>query len=121
MAQQGTQLTEKNTASSAEYDPLARVQSLPYKLCFQRSLDNKYNFKLINQSGLKDLHDFIENTVGKGLSISDVDALYLRKRGLGLSDEIHYGKDKHPFRVHGQYIESHFVVTKIDCAHKVSP
>ncbi|MDX2776655.1 hypothetical protein PV379_04830 [Streptomyces caniscabiei] len=114
------QLTGQNTSNKFESVPLARVKAQPFKLCFQRSLDNQFNFKKMKQSGLKDLHDFIENTVGKGLDISQVDQLYLRKRGLGLNDEVHYGKDRHPFRIHGNFIDAHFVVSKIDCNHDVN-
>jgi len=116
----GVQLTGQNGSNVTKSVPLTRVQSTPFKLCFQKSLDNQFNFKRMKQSGIKDLHDFIENTIGKGLSISDVDRLYLRKRGLGSSDEVHYGKDRHSFRVHGQFLESHFVVSKIDCNHNVN-
>jgi len=111
-------LTGSNTSSPSGSVPLARVQSQPFKLCFQRPLDSRYNFKKMKQSGLKDLHEFMENTIGKGLSISDVDKLYLRKRGLAAGEEIHYGKDRHHFRVHGMYQEAHFVVSKIDCNHQ---
>jgi len=114
------QLTGSNGSGVTGSIPLARVQSMPFKLCFQKSLDSQYNFKKMKQSGIKDLHNFIENTVGKGLSISEVDQLYLRKRGIALSDEVHYGKNRHSFRLHGQFIESHFVVSKIDCNHDVN-
>lgn len=116
----GSQLTGLNGSNAIESVPLTRVQSLPFKLCIQKPLDGQFNFKKMKQSGIKDLHDFIENTIGKGLSISEVDKLYLRKRGLGLSEEVHYGKDRHSFRVHGQFVDSHFVISKIDCNHDVN-
>jgi hypothetical protein len=116
----GNQLTGQNGSAATESVPLTRVQSMPFKLCFQKPLDSQFSFKKMKQSGIRDLHNFIENTIGKGLSISDVDKLYLRKRGIGLSDEVHYGRDRHSFRIHGQFIESHFVVSKIDCNHDVN-
>lgn len=116
----GKALTLRNDSSLSGSVPLTRVQSLPFKLCFQKSLENQFNFKKMKQNGIKDLHDFIENTIGKELSISEVDQLYLRKRGIRSGEEVHYGKDKHPFRLHGQYIEGHFVVSKIDCNHEVN-
>ncbi|QZE12189.1 MAG6450 family protein [Mycoplasma sp. Ms02] len=43
-------------------------------------MDNGYDFKSLDNQGLKDFHEFLKKTVYKGLTISDVDKLYKRKR-----------------------------------------
>jgi hypothetical protein len=100
-------------------------------MSIEKKLDNKYDFGDMKQKGIKDFHRFIQNTVGKSLSISDVDSLYLRKRGLSKTlvrqtidgverDIFHYGQDRQPFRIYGFYGDEHFVITKIDCNHSTN-
>ena len=128
MSQVLTGQVESNASGSV---PLTNVPNLPFKLSVARSLDNNYTFGKMKQKSIKDFHAFIENTIGKKLTISQVDALYLRKRGLkkeditqridGVDREVmHYGRDRHPFRIFGFYDRDHFVLTRIDCNHKTN-
>jgi hypothetical protein len=116
---------EKNLNSSLL---LTNKNSILFKMSIEHSLDNRYDFKKLDSSSLKSLHNFIENTVGKNLTISKVEALFLRTRGDVFSDEtingsersiIHFGKDRDPFRIHGYYNNFYFVICKIDPKHKV--
>ena len=121
-------LTDQTHLSNEDVMPLANVKPLLFRMSIERKLDNKYDFGDMKQKGIKDFHRFIQNTVGKGLSISEVDSLYLRKRGLSKTlikqtidgierDIFHYGQDRQPFRIFGFYGDEHFVITKIDCNH----
>ena len=81
---------------------------------------------------MRNLHSFMENTIGKNLTISEVEKLFLRTKGDVFSNEvinglerkiIHFGKDRHSFRIHGYYNEKnnfYFVICKIDPNHKVN-
>lgn len=121
-------LTRVTGVQESDIQPLANIPSLPFKISIEHSLDNKYGLKDMKNNGVKKLHDFIEVTVGRNLTISEVEALYLRKRGLskdlirqvvngGKRDILHFGKDRQPFRIFGYYNSQYFVLTRIDCAH----
>ena len=115
----------KNTKGSV--GKLARIQNQRFKVSIEDSLENKYCFKNLTPQGIKNFHKFVEETVGKGLSISKVDELFLRnKKNIkesmtvnGVEREVyHYGKDKKAFRVFGHYNKGYFVLTRIDPNHK---
>ena len=73
---------------------------LPFKIAFEVKLDNGYELKDMTQAHIKEFHRFISDTVYKGLTISQVDKLYLRKGGLSDApvvmshneELLHYGK-----------------------------
>ena len=54
----------------------------PFKIAFERQLDNGYEIKDMTAERLKEFHRFIRDTVYKNLTISEVDKIYLRKEGL---------------------------------------
>lgn len=99
-------------------------------MCIQESLDNKYCFKSLDKASLKALDFFITQTVDKGLSITEVDNLFLRTKGQGPKYEektingvkrqvYHYGKDQKAFRIFGYYNEEgYLVIHRIDPKHK---
>lgn len=102
-----------------------------FKLCIDDCLENGYSFQKMNRAGLKDLDDFINQTIGKNLTISQVDKMFLRTKGSvkvtekikGIKrDILHYGKNRKTFRVHGYYNENgYFVLTQIDPKHRKYP
>jgi len=121
-------LTNLTNVKESDISPLTNVQAQPFRISIERGLENKFQFGDMKQSDIKDFHRFVSETVGKSLSISQVDNMYLRKRGLkkdmtmqvidGAEREVfHYGKDRHPFRLFGFYNTGYFVLTKIDCTH----
>lgn len=125
----GKLLTLSNTAQESEFIPLTSVEPQYFKISLEHSLENNFEFKDIKNGGLKQLHHFIEETVGKGLTITQVEGLFLRKRGLAKNlitrkingverEEVHLGKDKKPFRLFGYYSGDYFVLTKIDSNHE---
>ena len=75
---------------------------------------------------LRALHNFISQTIGEKLTITEVDKLYLRTKGgvrqdINNEDVIHYGKDRTQFRVFGYYnSENYFNITRIDPKHKTN-
>jgi hypothetical protein len=129
MAARKKVLTDKIQTTESDLQPLTKVPTLPFKMSIEHNLDNNYQIKDMSQRGIKDLHHFIDETIGKGLSISQVEAMYLRTRGLAKSlirqtvngierDILHFGKDRQPLRVFGYYSSQYFVITKIDCNHE---
>lgn len=122
-----TNETESPTRGSA----LVRAQGAKFKIGIQESLSKNFCFSDLNGGRpIKDWHRFIEETVGKKLTISEVDTMLLRTKG-PVSDEcevhgikrriLHYGKDRSSFRVHGYYNDDgYFIIHKIDPNHKVN-
>lgn len=121
-------LTNQTSTEESDFQPLTKVPTLPFKMSIEHGLDNKYQFKDMNPKGIKELHRFIDETIAKGLSISQVESMFLRTRGLAKSlvtqeingvkrDVVHFGKDRQPFRIFGYYNSQHFVITRIDCNH----
>ncbi|WP_338343013.1 MULTISPECIES: MAG6450 family protein [Fructobacillus] len=125
--QKGSILT--NAQTQVKSQPLVRVTSNRFKLSLSLSLHRDYCFKKLNKDELKKLDQFVSETVDKGLTITQVDTLFLRNKGpikaretiKGVKREIiHYGKDRDSFRLHGFYDDNgYFVLYKIDPKHKV--
>lgn len=97
---------------------------IPFTLCFKISLANGYGFKDLKQNHLKDLHSFLDKVAG--LSISDVDKLYLHQPDC---EDIIYIKNEEfqiqhyevtkKFRIHGYYEGELFIVYRLDPNHQV--
>ncbi len=106
--------------------PLTSPKKCLFKIAICEQLDNNFCFKHLKSGDLKAFHSFIDETVGKQLTISEVDKLFLRTRGsvkqeVNGKEVIHYGKDRKPFRVFGYYnSDSYFVITRIDPKHKTN-
>ncbi len=103
-------------------------RNIKFKILLDTSLDNNYSFKqLKSNNGNKKFDNFIRDTIGKGLTISEVDKLYRRTKGVKETIEIqnekyelvHYGKDRKQFRIFGYYKGSYFVLKKLDTNHTV--
>ncbi len=122
-----TPLTNESTISQRGI-PLVRTQNKRFRLTISINLDKNYCFQKLNKEDLKQLDNFISETVGKDLSISEVDTLFLRNKGPVKTSEtikgkkrdvVHYGKDKKAFRIHGFYNDDgYFVIYQIDAKHK---
>lgn len=105
-----------------------RVQELLFRVCIDSPLDNGCELKDLSREQLKELHRFISDTVYKKLTVSQVDAEYLRKQGLsapplkrGSIDLVHYGKDRTAFRIFGYYnADGYFSICRIDGSHKTN-
>ena len=126
MVTRGRRLTNKNK-SSQKGEKLVK-SDFEFKMAISTTLDNNYSFKQMNKKDLQKLDQFIKETVGKHLTISKVDELFLRTKGPVKSKEkidgmqrdvVHYGKDRTPFRIHGFYNDDgYFVIYQIDTNHK---
>lgn len=102
-------------------------KELPFRIAFEVKLDNGFELKDMTREHVQEFHRFLQDTVYKGLTISEVDRLFLRKSGLSKApvvisngrELIHYGKDRNSFRIFGYYnSDSYFVICRIDGAHK---
>lgn len=128
---QTDKLTSWNNAQ-AKPAPLTsdRRSSVKFKLVIDHTLDNEYTFKKMKPDGLKDFSSFLTHTIGRGLTITEVEDLYLRTdgpKGAGNTEKInsisrttyHFGNGGHnKFRIHGYYENDYFVVHRIDPKHK---
>lgn len=105
---------------------LANLKSLEFKLAISEQLENKYCFKDLRPSDIKIFHNFLDETVGKKLTITEVDSLFLRTKGgpkqeINGRDVVHYGKGRQSFRIFGYYNQDgYFTITRIDPRHKIN-
>ncbi|MRF37115.1 hypothetical protein GIJ44_20730 [Staphylococcus sp. KY49P] len=117
---------KKHTVKGAK---LANYKSRKFKIALGTELENKYCFKSKKPKKVTDgLHKFLENTVYKNLSITQVDQLYLRTKGPvkekfktanSQLEILHYGFKNSQFRIFGFYDNNaYFNITKIDTDHK---
>ena len=110
-------LTNKNSASSSKGASLTALRDVPFKFSISEQLDNNFAFKDLKAADIKALHNFIDITIGKKLTITQVDKLYLRTKGgvtqtINNKDVVHYGKDCNS--------ENYFNITRIDPKHKTN-
>ncbi|QMT32062.1 MAG6450 family protein [Alysiella filiformis] len=121
-------------------------REIKFKIRLADKMQNGFDFKkLSNSKAAKDFQNFLDETIGKDLSITEVDKLFLRKQG-GVSETVsipiskwdkcgvrdhnqpfdehtereiyHYGKDRKPFRLFGFYEDGYFVIFMIDPTHE---
>lgn len=121
-------LTNKN-GNGKSYSRLTNNDNLKFRMAISGSLNGKYSIKNLKEGDIKHFHKFIEETVGKELTITQVDKLFLRTKGKISEKEdvhgrkreiIHYGKDRNPFRIFGYYDDNgYFVIYKIDPKHRI--
>lgn len=103
-------------------------RSVMFKIAIDHKLDRRYSFKKLGSSGLKQFSNFLTETVGKELTITKVDNLFLRNRGPKAIERVkdqereivHYGKDRKAFRVFGYYENDYFVIHRIDPKHQIN-
>lgn len=122
----GSKLTNSNTAKT-KGSTLSRRTNKEFQIVIKKQLDNRYCFKDLKENNLKEFHKFLDETVEKDLTISEVESLFLRNKGgkefISIGDEefqlVHFGKNRTKFRVFGYYdIDTNFVLTRIDPNHK---
>lgn len=95
-----------------------------FRIAIDHQLENGYQFKDMKQSNIKDFNRFVNETVGKKLSISETESMFRRNRGPkesinidGITKEIvHFGKDRTTFRIFGYYDDKDYF-----CIHRVDP
>lgn len=113
-------------SNEANAQPLVRIREQTFLISIERQLERKFCFNELDVRSAKKLHNFIDETIGNGLSISAVDKSYLRTKGgrsevrtiNGVETEVfHYGKDRDSFRLFGYYNRNYFVLLRIDCKH----
>ena len=76
-------------------------EEIKFKISFEVKLDNHYEIKDMKLNHIQEFHRFLLDTVYKGLTISQVDNLFLRKQGDAPAiksnnnkDLMHYGKKR---------------------------
>ena len=115
----------KVKGSGVKLSPTSR----PFRIVFEVKLDKGYELKDMTPKHIAEFHRFLCDTVYKGLTLSEVDKLYLRKAGLSEAPVVmsngrelmHYGKARNPFRIFGYYnADGYFVVCCIDGAHQTN-
>lgn len=95
-----------------------------FRIAIEEKLGNGFEIKDMDRNDVVSFHRFISETVDKGMTISQVDQRYLRKKDSNLNEEdgkniIHYGHDGSSFRIFGYYNDiGYFVLTRIDGKHK---
>ncbi len=113
--------TEKNIPARLD------KKTVKFKILINSILDKNYSFtNLKNNNGHKELDNFIRNTVGKSLTISEVDKLYRRTQGpkdsIKINDTdfelVHYGQNNKAFRIFGYYLNGYFILKRLDCNHE---
>lgn len=114
-----------NTDSSRLKGQKLSLKSVPFKIGIAGKLDNGFEIKDLEQSGIKDFHSFVKDTVYNKLTISQVEERFRRSDDKSMDDEaegkhiIHFGKAGTSFRLFGYYDPSGlFVLTRIDSKHK---
>ncbi|MEW4353817.1 MAG6450 family protein [Streptococcus pneumoniae] len=124
---QPNRLTDRNSAVS-QPNKLTddKNTNKEFKISICEQLDNGYSFKNLTKESLKNLHTFIDETVGKNLTISKTEKLYLRTKGevkqtIAGREVIHFGKDMKAFRIFGYYNnDGYFNITRIDFKHNTN-
>ncbi|AKS69374.1 hypothetical protein RN70_07640 [Staphylococcus schleiferi] len=122
-------LTNVENKHAAKGIKLANYKSRKFKIALGTELENNFCFKTKKPRKVTDgLHKFLEYTVYKDLSITEVDRLYLRTKGAikekvetkySQLEILHYRLEKSQFRLFGFYDNNaYFNITKIDIDHK---
>ncbi|MCF6419840.1 MAG6450 family protein [Furfurilactobacillus milii] len=104
--------------------------SVKFKLSIEGTLDSSYGFKNLRTTDAKAFSQFLIKTVGRELTITQAEDLFLRTDGPhGPKNEeefygetrkmMHFDNGSRDFRIHGYYNDdSYFVICRIDPHHK---
>lgn len=121
-------LAESNRGNRKRNSQLSVKQDTIFRIAICGMLENSFDFKKMNSSSGRSFHEFIGETVGKSLTVKQVDLLYLRTKGTVAEIKtvhgkprtiLHYGKNRKPFRVFGYYNEDgYFTLTRLDPRHR---
>lgn len=117
----------KNGAPKSAGTKLDKNQ-LKFKIALTGNLFNNYGFKDLKPEAIRAFHKFIDETVGKKLTITNAESKLLRTKGKPSYKElvngkkrdiVHFGQGNTPFRVFGYYNDDgYFVICRIDPSHK---
>jgi len=120
--------TPKHTSVTA-LTTKARRQ-LPFKLILEAQLDRHFSFKQLKTQDSRQFDLFLTKTIGRGLTITETETLFLRTMGPHGAkhveqyndvdqDVIHFSNGTRDFRVHGYYNHlGYFVLVRIDPHHQ---
>lgn len=123
-------LTNQNNFQSKNNSPLANKDhsTVKFKIALDHILCNNYQFKDLNKKGIREFSKFLLNTIGKNLTMTDVENTYMRTHKKPLEKEmingemqnvIHLGKDRTAFRIFGYYnTDDYFCIHRIDPNHQ---
>ncbi|MFB9769787.1 MAG6450 family protein [Lactiplantibacillus modestisalitolerans] len=123
-------LTNKNIANTSSNKVLTSKSTVMFKIALTDALISPYTFKKAKTEGAKGFGEFISKTVGRHLTITEVEKLFLRTDGPhgaknkevigGVEREVfHFDNGSRQFRVHGYYNEqNYFCLCRIDPNHK---
>ena len=99
-----------------------------FKLSIEVMLDSRYDFKKLKPTDLRQLQLFIAKTIGRQLTVAQVETLYLRTNGgakhheqfdQGWYEMLHFSNGARDFRIHGFYnVDGYLVLTRIDPHHQ---
>ncbi len=101
------------------YEPLTKLNELPFIISFKYKLKKGYTFKELKQNHLKELQHFLDKI--SGMTISQVDGRYLRQPD---STDVYNGSQvQHyevtpKFRIHGVLEDKRFEIIRLDPNHK---
>jgi len=125
-------LTDKNSVKPTSIYPLTSDvrSSRLFKIAITETLLQPYTFGKLKVEGIKGFGNFLSKTVGKNLTISNVESLFLRTSGPnGAKNEekihghdettYHFSNGSRNFRLHGYYNDDgYFCICRIDPNHK---
>lgn len=116
-----------NNVSKEKNGTKLSKDELRFKIAITGNLFNDYDFKKLKKESNKTFHTFLDETVGKQLSITSVESLFLKTKGKPSFKEVvngkdrdvfHFGKKNTKFRIFGYYNDDgYFVICRIDPNH----
>ncbi|GAX07992.1 hypothetical protein IWT5_01143 [Secundilactobacillus silagincola] len=125
-------LTDKTStdASNAKSLTSDKRSSVLFKVAVTEVLQSPYTFAKLKPQDIKGFSQFLKKTVGRNLTISEVEKEYLRTGGPhgakneeiinGIKQNVyHFSNGERDFRIHGYYnTDAYFCLCRIDPHHK---
>ncbi|WP_217588715.1 MAG6450 family protein [Lentibacillus saliphilus] len=116
------QLTTKNIGIPKKGQVLTNKSKAKFKMSLERSLENGFCFKDLQKREVKAFNSFIDKTVGKNLTVLEVNQRFGRSPDKSDSIDgynIYHYEVSGKFRIHGYLKEGYFVICRIDPNHRV--
>lgn len=125
-------LTDKTSTDASSVKSLTsdKRSSVLFKVAVTEVLQSPYTFGKLKPQDIKGFSQFLKKTVGKNLTISQVEKEFLRTDGPhgaknneiinGIEQNVyHFSNGERDFRIHGYYnLDSYFCLCRIDPHHK---
>ncbi len=115
-------LTDRNSGKPKRGSVLTNVNKPKFKMSLERSLESGFCFKNLQIREIKKFNDFINKTVGRNLTVQEVNDLYGRdvdKTDIVDGNTVYHYKVSDKFRIHGYLNDGYFVICRIDPNHRV--